>query len=236
MPVWCGTPHLALVARIRLGSRTHGAHTSSGIAQCSAPKQRAVGARRASAGGRAHSVRSFPLSVSLCSSHCSVLPRCACARAHSCNSGLAGPLSPGPSPFPSLSRLGSRCPLAAAPEVRRGQVVGCGRAPAVFRSCQRPARFTPAGRSLRPALLAGLPLGARCWLLPARFAPSRCAFHAAAAARAFSACAQRRVCRFFIALGASACWLRLRSFGAPPVRRRLIVSAVRTAAQLLSRM
>ena len=75
LPVWCGTPHLALVARIRLGSCTDGAHTFSGIAQCSAPKQRAVGARRASAGGRAHSVRSFPLYVSLCSSHCSVFPR-----------------------------------------------------------------------------------------------------------------------------------------------------------------
>ena len=60
LPVWCGTPHLALVARIRLGSGTFGAHTSSGIAQRSAPKQRAVGARRASAGGRAHSVRSSP--------------------------------------------------------------------------------------------------------------------------------------------------------------------------------
>ena len=136
-----------------------------------------------------------------------------------------------------LQPVGSRCPLAAAPEVRCGQVVGCGRAPAVFRSCQRSARFTPAGRSLRPALLAGLasrcavlaasslfrtlvvfvlrcggcrgipqparsgrftragrsprpapraglPLGVRCWLLPARLAPSRCAFHAAAAARA----------------------------------------------------
>ena len=61
----CGTPHLALVTRIRLGSCTGGAHTSSGIAHCSAPMQRAVGARRASAGGCAHSVRSFPLSVSL---------------------------------------------------------------------------------------------------------------------------------------------------------------------------
>ena len=48
----------------------------------------------------------------------------------------------------------------------------------------RSGRFTRAGRSPRPAPRAGLPLGVRCWLLPARLAPSRCTFHAAAAARA----------------------------------------------------
>ena len=136
---------------------------------------------------------SVPLSLCFTRPHCSFYLG---ARALSRTAAIPGGWPSAP-PLPPVSAVGSRCLLAAAPEVRRGQVVCCGHAPAAFRSCQRPACFTAVGRCPCPALRAGLPLGVRCWPLLACLAPSRCASHAAAAAGVSSACAQWLCVGFF---------------------------------------
>ena len=95
---------------------------------------------------------SVPLfSVSLCS-HCSVLPRCACAHAHCCNPGRAGPCLLA-SFLSCLQPVGSHCPLAAAPEVRYGQVSAVD-APRLF--------SVPASARLVSRLLVA-PCALHCW-------------------------------------------------------------------------
>ena len=234
LPVWCGTPHLALVARIRLGSGTFGAHTSSGIAQCSAPKQRAVGARRASAGGRAHSVRSSPSPFHSARTVVFYLGARAFERTAAIPGGLAP--SPGPSLFlspaglapaaPWLRRLRSAAGRSSAADAPRQFSVPTS-ARLVSRLLVAPAPCTAGRSASRCAVLA-----ASSSLLTLVVCVSRCR-----GCRGFPQPARSGMCvGFLLHLGASACGLRLRSCGAPSVRRRFIAPAVRTAAHLLSRM
>ena len=151
LPVWCGTPHLALVTRIRLGSCTGGAHTSSGIAQCSAPMQRAVGARRASAGGRAHSVRSSPSPFHSARTVVFYLG----ARAFERTAAIPGGLAPVSSP---LSFLVSSRLAPAAPWLRRLRSAA-GRSSAV----DAPRLFSvPTSARLVSRLLVA-PCALHCW-------------------------------------------------------------------------
>ena len=182
--------------------------TSSGVAQCSAPMQRAVGVQRASAGGHARIVRSSPpLSVSPGpGQYCRFLAQIDIrVRLRARSQFRAGwPPLQGLSP-PPVSRP-VRPPLPVWPprlQVRCGQATGLA---AALRSFSRPtASFRPCfklSRLLhpRPAPLAGVPLGARRLLLPfSRLPLSGWLFHSATGCWGLpSACRQGLVCRLFV--------------------------------------